>query len=65
MTTPRHFTQTDVARACRGAMAAGLPVARVEIDPITCKIMVIVGAGTAPEAATEANEWDGADDETA
>lgn len=55
-----RFTSAEVARACKGAMAAGLSVARVEIEPITCKIVVIVGKSAAPETEAAPNEWDGA-----
>ncbi|SDY17930.1 hypothetical protein [Citreimonas salinaria] len=34
------FKQVDLTRACKGMMAAGLPVARAEIEPATGKIIV-------------------------
>jgi hypothetical protein len=47
MTRERSFTQADVTRAIRGALKAGLPVRRVEIDE-NGKI-VIVCVEDAPE----------------
>jgi hypothetical protein len=40
---PTKFTKTSVTRGTRAVLAAGLPVSRVEIDPHTGKIAVIVG----------------------
>jgi hypothetical protein len=41
------FTQADVARALKGAKAAGVDVGRVEIDK-DGKIVVVVGKPDAP-----------------
>lgn len=56
MTTRRAatFKQDDVKRACKGVVAAGLAVGRVEIDR-EGKI-VITMAGALPEEAP--NPWD-------
>jgi hypothetical protein len=55
----RIFTQTDVTRAVKGAMKAGLSVRRFEIDR-NGRILVVTGH---PEEAVPAeasvNEWDG------
>jgi hypothetical protein len=55
----QHFRQTDVTKAIKAAVAAGLPVARVEVSP-EGRIVIIAGApGQGQDAdATEANEWD-------
>ena len=42
MTVRVRFTQADLKRAAAGVVAAGLPVARVEVDR-DGKIAVIVG----------------------
>jgi hypothetical protein len=54
---PLSFRQTDVARAIKGAVAAGLTVQRVEVDK-TGRIIVIVAEPGKAEADTGANEWD-------
>lgn len=49
-----RFKQSDVTRAFKGALAAGIAVRQVEIDP-SGKIVIL------PEASsvkTAANEWD-------
>ena len=40
---PLPFRQTDVARAIKGAVAAGLTVQRVEVDKAG-RIIVVVGS---------------------
>ena len=48
------FKQIDVTRAAKGALAAGLPVGRVEIDP-DGKIVVVIGSS---QEQAEKNDWD-------
>lgn len=50
---PATFRQSDVTRAAKGALAAGLPVARMEIDR-EGKIVVIIEGGTSKVE----NDWD-------
>lgn len=56
---PLTFKKTDVARAVKALMTAGLGVERVEIDKGE-KITVVAGRSTATvaERAPEQNEWD-------
>jgi hypothetical protein len=51
------FRQRDLTRAVRGATAAGLSVARVEVDAHG-KITVIVGKPKDQQPGDLANEWD-------
>jgi hypothetical protein len=55
---PSTFRQQDVTRAVKAVTAAGVHIARVEIDK-TGKI-VIISADVADRTseATEVNEWD-------
>jgi hypothetical protein len=51
---PSTFRQSDVTRAIKAAVAAGVEIQRVEIDP-NGRIVII----TATEAERrEGNEWD-------
>jgi hypothetical protein len=45
---PAAFKLSDLARAIKGAQAAGVKPQRVEIDPVTGKIVMIFGDGTPP-----------------
>ena len=53
------FRQTDVTRAVKAFEAAGLGVARVEIDIKDGKIIVVAGKSTetAVEGTPEQTEW--------
>lgn len=60
MTRPAVFTQADIAKLLKGAKAAGMTVASVEIDR-SGKIVARFGAsgpGADGVAPAEANEWD-------
>jgi hypothetical protein len=55
---PSTFRQQDVTRAVRAVTAAGVHIARVEIDK-TGKIVIITANATDhPGETREPNEWD-------
>ena len=54
-----RFNSREVARALKAARLAGERPDRVEIDPATGRITVIIAqAGDASTAAATTNEWD-------
>jgi hypothetical protein len=55
MSRPAPFTQADVKRAVKGAVAAGINVARVEVDKHG-KIVVIAGK-PGEDAPTDLDMW--------
>lgn len=58
MTRPAVFTQADIAKLLKGAKAAGMSVASVEIDR-SGKIVARFGSGApGDDRAAEVNEWD-------
>lgn len=54
--TPSHFRQSDVSRAVKAALDAGLDVGGIEIGK-DGTIRVIVGRDS-PPPGRESNEWD-------
>jgi hypothetical protein len=55
---PRTFKQTDVTRMVKAVAAAGVEIARVEVDR-GGKIVIIAGKpGEAIDTANGENEWD-------
>jgi hypothetical protein len=56
---PSTFRKADIRRGVEALKSAGLRVARVEITP--GKIVLVPASGDTGEAATAANEWDGAE----
>jgi hypothetical protein len=57
MTARNSFKQDDVSRAVKGAVSAGLHVARVEISPKDGRI-VIVAETQGTSRRTKTNPWD-------
>jgi hypothetical protein len=51
------FRQADIQRALRGAKAAGLKVARVEIGPESGKIVIITDAETGQPQQSPLDQW--------
>jgi len=55
---PSLFRRQDVERAIKAAQASGLPIARIEIDPHTARITVVIGE--AADEPKKENPWHGA-----
>jgi hypothetical protein len=53
---PSNFRQRDVARAIKAAKGSGLDIVRVEVDPKTAKISLIIRNDDASE--TKLNPFD-------
>ena len=53
---PSNFRQTDVARAIKAAKGSGLDIAKVEVDPRTAKITLVMKDDTSTEI--EVNPFD-------
>ena len=56
---PSTFRQQDVTRAVKAVTAAGVSIARIEVDKAG-KIVIITGGDAAGHAgvSAEGNEWD-------
>jgi hypothetical protein len=54
---PSNFRQQDVTRAINAAKRAGLDIVRIEVDPKTARIIVIIAER---ENKPDENEWTGA-----
>lgn len=55
--SPALFRQSDLTRALKGAQAAGLSVARVEVDA-SGKLVVVIGEPAKAAEGQPTNEWD-------
>jgi hypothetical protein len=54
MRRPSKFKKTDVTRAAKAILAAGVDIARVEFEPITGKITFMTSSS---EKITELDTW--------
>jgi hypothetical protein len=50
------FTRTDLTKAAKATLAAGLPVRGIDVDPATGKITVLVGE-PAGEPSNDLDTW--------
>jgi hypothetical protein len=55
---PSTFRQQDVTRAVKAVAAAGVHIARVEIDKAGKIVIITADATDRAGEVTEANEWD-------
>ena len=55
---PSTFRQQDVTRAVNAVTAAGVHIARIEIDKAGKIIIIAADAADQPAQKLEANEWD-------
>jgi len=55
--TENRFRQREISRALRAAREADAEVDRVEIDPVSGKIAVILAKPTTQENAAAAKAW--------
>jgi hypothetical protein len=55
---PSTFRQQDVTRAVKAVAAAGVNIARVEIDKAGKIVIITAAAVDRLGESTEANEWD-------
>jgi hypothetical protein len=54
---PPTFKQTDLTRACKGVLAAGLRPKRAEIDRDGKIVMVFEGGDEAPAQVNAFDQW--------
>jgi len=55
---PSTFRQQDVTRAVKAVTAAGVLIARIEIDKAGKIVIIAADANGQPGESTEGNEWD-------
>ena len=55
---PSTFRQQDVTRAVKAVVAAGVGIARVEIDKAGKITIIALGSDLLGEGGKRANEWD-------
>jgi hypothetical protein len=55
---PSSFRQQDVTRAVKAVTAAGVDIARIEVDTATGRITITTGRAAEPGWGKIPNEWD-------
>jgi hypothetical protein len=57
MRRPCTFKKTDVTRAAKAVLAAGIDIAHVEIEPVTGKITITTSSSSGAEKITDLDRW--------
>ena len=57
MRRPSNVKKTDIARAAKALLAAGVEIARVEIEPVIGKITFITSSSSGAEKITDLDTW--------
>jgi hypothetical protein len=57
MRRPSNVKKTDIARAAKALLAAGVEIARVEIEPAIGKITFITSGSSGAEKITDLDTW--------
>jgi|HubBroStandDraft_3_1064219.scaffolds.fasta_scaffold2300951_1 hypothetical protein len=57
MRHPPRYTKTDILRAVKAVLAAGVGIARVEIEPVSGKITIITSGSSDSEKKTDLDTW--------
>jgi hypothetical protein len=57
MRRPSNVKKTDIARAAKALLAAGVEIARVEIEPVVGKITFITSSSSDAEKITDLDTW--------
>jgi hypothetical protein len=57
MRRPCTFKKTEVTRAAKAVLAAGVDITRVEIEPVTGKITIMTSSSSGAEQITDLDRW--------
>lgn len=57
MRRPCTFKKTDVTRAAKAVLAAGVDITHVEIEPVTGKITIATNSSSGAEKITDLDRW--------
>ena len=57
MRRPSKFKKTDITRAAKALLAAGVDIARVELEPVVGKITFMTSSSSGTEKITDLDTW--------
>jgi len=57
MRSTSKFKKTDVTRATKAVLAAGVDIAGIEIEPATGKITITTSGSSGAEKITDLDRW--------
>jgi hypothetical protein len=57
MRSASKFQKTDVIRATKAVLAAGVDISGIEIEPVTGKITIMTSSSSGAEKITDLDRW--------